>query len=353
MSWRDGVHLTGTPIWCDARRRRDVCFLSSADRVGRAGHGQLIGTAITLALLDAAGHGHLAVPLRQRFTLGTVRLELIPSGRGFGAAALHADIAGKTVLYAGAVRTSAGGVGDPAELRACDAVVVAAPYGEPHHRFPPLPDAIATAIDWTRGQLAAGRRPVLLVDSVLDGLEVASLLAAADIAVAGSRALREAGQRIAELVPPPQRIDGELVIGRTTTARTSAPRLATGSQELQRLGAPTSGVPALPAPGREPRAIVWLDADRAGLTRSLGDRPIATALISGRAIEGATGYDTGVPWAAAADRAQLLSWIEATGARDVFVTGACAEAIVAALGARARVIGPPRQMTLFPREATS
>src|SRR5215475_14181968 len=86
VTWRDGVHLTGTPIWCD-------------------GHGQLIGTAITLALVDATGPGHLAVPLRQRFTLGTVRLELIPSGRGFGAAALFADGTGKTVLYAGAVRT--------------------------------------------------------------------------------------------------------------------------------------------------------------------------------------------------------------------------------------------------------
>jgi putative mRNA 3-end processing factor len=339
VTWRDGVHLTGTPIWCDARRRRDVCFLSSADRVGRTGHGQLIGTAITLALVDATGPGHLAVPLRQRFTLGTVRLELIPSGRGFGAAALHADVTGKTVLYAGAVRTGAGGVGDAAELRACDAVVVAAPYGEPRHQFPPIATAIAAAIDWTRAQLAAGRRPVLLVDTVLDGLEVASRLAAEDIALAGGRALREAAHRITELVPPPQRVGGEIAIGSQTF-----PRLV-----LE----PASGIPAIAAPGREPRAIVWLDADRAQLARALGDRPAATALVSARAIDGAAGCDTGIAWAAAADRAQLLAWIEATGARDVFVTGPCAEAIVAALGARARVIGPPHQMPLFPREATS
>lgn len=383
MTWRDGVHLTGTPIWCDARRRRDVCFLSSADRIGRTGHGQLIGTAITLALLDATGAGHLAVPLRQRFTLGTVRLELIPSGRGFGAAALHADVAGRTVLYAGAVRTSAGGVGDAAELRTCDAVVVAAPYGEPHHQFPPLPTAIAAAIDWTRAELAAGRRPVLLVDSVLDGLEVASRLAAEDIAIAGGRALREAGQRIAELVPPPQVVDGMVAIGRSIGPRALGreprgpggrdarvaepalepaggdpqppPGLALGSETFPRplLQEPASGIPAIAAPGREPRAIVWLDADRASLARNLGDRPAATALVSARAIAGAAGCDTGFAWAAAADRAQLLGWIEATGARDVFVTGACAEAIVAALGARARVIGPPHQMQLFPHEATS
>src|SRR5215468_2521820 len=280
VTWRDGVHLTGTPIWCDARRRRDVCFLSSADRIGRTGHGQLIGTAITLALVDASGPGHLAVPLRQRFTLGTVRLELIPSGRGFGAAALHADVAGKTVLYAGAVRTSTGGVGDAAELRTCDAVVVAAPYGEPRHQFPPLATAIAAAIDWTRAQLAAGRRPVLVVDSVLDGLEVASRLAAEAIAIAGGRALREAAHRIAELVPPPQLVDDEVAIGRSIGPRAIAPKprqapraepsagadlltpshLAVGSQTFPRLALDaTSGVPLIAPPGRDPRAIVWLD----------------------------------------------------------------------------------------------
>jgi putative mRNA 3-end processing factor len=311
VSWRDGVHLTGTPIWCDARRRRDVCFLSSADRAGRSGHSQLIATAATLALIGARDKGHLAVPLRQRFTLGTVRLELIPSGRGLGAAALYADVTGRTVLYAGAVRTTAGGAGEAGEVRSCDAVVVAAPYGAPDHRFPPLAGAIEATIEWARAQLAEGRRPVLLVDALLDGLEVASRLAADGIAIAGARALRDAAQRIADLVP------------------------------------------AIAAPGREPRTIVWLDADREGLVRSLGDRPFATALVSARAAGGFAGSDAGFAWATAADRPQLLGWIESTGAREVFVTGACAESIVAALGPRARVIGPPHQMSLFPGEAVS
>lgn len=311
MSWRDGVHLTGTPIWCDARRRRDVCFLSSADRAGRSGHGQLIATAATLALIGARDKGHLAVPLRQRFTLGTVRLELIPSGRGLGAAALYADVTGRTVLYAGAVRTTEGGAGEAGEVRSCDAVVVAAPYGEADHRFPPLAGAIDSTIDWALAQLAVGRRPVLLVDALLDGLEVASRLAADGVAVAGARALRDAAHRIADLMP------------------------------------------AIAAPGREPRAIVWLAADRETLTRSLGDRPFSTALVSARAAAGHAGCDAGFAWATAADRPQLLGWIESTGAREVFVTGACAESIVATLGARARVIGPPHQMSLFPGEALS
>jgi len=115
VTWRDGVHLTGTPIWCDARRRRDVCFVSSADRVPRGGHGQLIATPTTLALVGtSADAGHLGVPLRRPFTLGTLRLELIPSGRCLGAAALHVDARGRTALYAGPVRTADAPAGEPA-----------------------------------------------------------------------------------------------------------------------------------------------------------------------------------------------------------------------------------------------
>jgi hypothetical protein len=289
-----------------------VCFASSVDRVGR-GHGQLIGTPITLALLGCEGEGHLAVPLRKRFTLGTLRLELIPSGRGLGAAALYVDGAGlvagrggHTVLYAGAVRTTSGGAGEPAEVRTCDALVVGAPFGEAHHKFPPLARVIDEACAWARAQLAADRRPVLFVDSALDGLEVALRLAGAGMPVAAGRAIRAAAARMG------------------------------GAAPVQ-----------LAAPGKVPRAVVWLDADHAGVLKALAGKRFATALASGRALDSATGYDAAFVWAHAADRAQLLAWIESAGARDVFVTGACADAIALALGARARVIGPPRQMALF------
>jgi len=302
VEWRDGVHLTGTPIWCDARRRRDVCFVSSADRVGRVGHGQLIGTPLTLALLGA-GAGHLGVPLRQRFTLGTVRLELLPSGRGAGAAMLYAELGDARVLYAGAIRTR--GAGELADVRACDALVVAAPVAG---ALPGLDDVVARVIAWLRARLAERVRPVLVVDSVLDGLEVAARLARDGIAFAGSPSLRDAAQH--------------------------ARKLAT--------------LPAIRARGTEPCALIRVDGDRARIAA-----PIATALVSPRALDAPAGVDAVFAWPFVADRKQLLAWIDQTGARDVFVTGAHADAIAAAIGARARSLGPPRQMTLFPREATS
>lgn len=307
MTWRDGVHLTGTPIWCDARRRRDICFVSSADRLARAGHGQLIGTPLTLALLGTKGEGDLAVPVRQRFTLGTLRLELIPSGRGLGAAALFVDAGGRATLYAGAVRTQRGGIGDAAEVRACEALVVHAPFGEAHHVFPRLPEVTEKAAAWAKAELAAERRPVLFCDTALDGLELAVTLGAHGLAIAGARAIRDAAARI--------------------TGRTPLPPIGT--------------------PGKEPRVVIWLDGDHGGLVKALAGKRFSTALASGRAVEGATGYDAGFPWATAADRKALLAWIDSANAREVFVTGPCADAVAAALGPRARVVGPPRQMALF------
>lgn len=284
------MHLTGTQIWCDARRRRDVCFASSIDGVSTKGHGQLIATATTLALLDAdVASGHLAVPLRQRFALGTIRLELIPSGRGLGAAALHVDLAGRTVLYASTVRTIAGGAGDPAEVRPSDAVVVAAPFGLPGQKFPALDEVAERVIAWVR----ATPRGVLVVESALDALEIALRLGP-HVRLAASRRVRDAASR------------SKLAI------------------EWKKDGA----------------TLVTM-ADRAPV-----DRP--SALVAARAIAGHAGHAAGFAWSNAADRKQLLGWIEGTGAREVFVTGACAESIVLALGAaRARILGPPTQMTLL------
>jgi len=265
VTWRDGVHLTGTPIWCDARRRRDVCFASSAETVG-PGHGQLIATPQTLALIGAKGQ--LGVPLRKPFTLGTLRLELIASGRGVGAAALHVDAGDHTVLYAGAIRG--------AEVRAADAVVVASPLAEPAD---PPRDAATKLVAWTREHEA----PVVAVDSVLDGLEVASALAGAGLAVAGTKSLRDAAAR-AEL-------------------------------------------PAIAAKGD---VLIKVDGDRARLP-------------AGHSLQ----HVTARTWPLVASDRELLAWIDKTRASQVFVTGAGAERIASAVGPRARVLGPPRQMSLF------
>jgi hypothetical protein len=293
VAWRDGVHLVGTSIWCDARRRRDICFVSSADRVARADHGQLIATAPTLALLGATT-GHLAVPLRRPFTLGTVRLELIASGRSRGSAALHVDLGDRSVLYAGAIRTR--DCDEPADVRACDAVVVTAPVGLPDHVLPARSTVAANLVAWTREQVARRARPALVVETASDGLEVVATLAREGVWFVASRALRAAAAHL-----------GEPIATRPPTGNVVVRTLAERKRDEE-----------------------------------------ITALVSPRGLERPRGFAAWFAWPFCADRGELLAWIAATAARDVFVTGPCAEAICAAVGPRARVLGPPRQIELFP-----
>ena len=266
----------------------------------RAGHGQLIGTPTTIAMIAGRDVGHLAVPVRKPFTLGTLRLELIPSGRTLGAAALHVDTGMRTVLYAGAIRTTH--ATDGAEVRASDAVVVSAPVGEEHHKLAALDEVADALIAWVRARLAAGTWAVVVVDTALDGLEVGARLAAASLTVTGSKSLRDAAA----------------VVG--------------------------DSAPAIRAPGKEPALVIRAEADRLKLPTTV---PPPAALVSARAVDPQPGWDATFAWPFVANREQLLAWIEQARAKHVFVTGACAETIAAAVGARAHVLGPPQQMALF------
>lgn len=310
--WRDGVHLVGTPVWCDARRRRDVCFASAYGRVGRSGHGQLIATPATLAMVGADGAGDLGVPVRRRFTLGTLQLELIPSGHALGAAALRVELEGRSVLYAGAVCTRSIGLAEPGEVRTADCAVVAAPYGAAAHVFPPPAQVAAQLVEWVAASAARGH-VLLLVSAELKALDVAAVLAGAGIAACAPLALRNLARR----------------------ARIAAP-----------------SVPELRAiPRDRPAVVIATVPQRAKLAAELAKRPLAIGWISGEAIDpvavAAQRVERGFAWSSCADRAQLLAWIEATSAREIYVTGRCAPEIAAHLGKRAAVLGPPLQMRLF------
>jgi hypothetical protein len=316
VSWRDGVHVTGTAIWCDARRARDVCFVSSADRVVRAGHGQIIATRETAAQLGGAVGEQLTVPYRRPFTLGAVGLELMPSGHALGAAALWVEHGGRRTIYAGPMAARHHGLGEPAEIRACDALVIAAPYGRKVHAFPSPTDAAAQLVAWAV-DVARNAVPVVLVTSIGKGLDVAAALTAGGLDVVAHRAIHHTAQRL--------RTAGIA----TPAVHRAGKRVAAG------------------------RALVWSLRDRARLD-GIEVTPRKVALVSGLAVErdavAAASCDVAFAWSNSADRDELIGLVRASAASQVFVTGRCADDIVRALGGSARRLGPPEQMSLFAAE---
>lgn len=327
VTWRDGIHLSGTPIWCDALRARDVCFVSCAHALGNARHGQLIATAPTLALLAAhtpqTSGTQLPVTYGRPFSLGTVRLELIPSGHGLGSAGLVADVTGRRVLHAGTVNPHGGGLGGVAGIRQCDALVVAAGYGDPRFRFPSVDETVAHVAAFAAEVTSSGGTAILLVSSASKALDVASRLTTAlatsapGAAFLGHRAFHAAARKLRASHPDLPRIrrwQGTLPAGHV---------LLWPAHRRDTLPAP------VPAPSR-------------------------VALVSGQALDpdavASLRVDAAFAWSNQADHDELVRYIETSAARQVYVTHRFAEALAARLTGGTRVVralGPPRQMSLL------
>jgi Cft2 family RNA processing exonuclease len=322
VSWRRGTHITATPIWCDAQRAREVCFVSCAHAVDDTRHGQLIATEATRALLTRQPESALTSPYGRPFTLGTRRLELIQSGHALGSAALAVDVDDRRVLYAGAINPHGGDLGGVADTRDCDAIVVAASYGDARFRFPEIASARAQLLGFAEETGAAGGLAVALVSSASKALDVAAYLAGENIEVLAHRTMHHAAQKVRQLddalLPPIRRWSGKTRADKTTL-------------------------------------LLWPSWRHSALAQAKLPAGSRMALVSGAAIDAQSiaevGADTGIAWSNQADHDELLAYIDACGATQVYLTGTYAEPLAATLDCSARparALGPPRQMNLFP-----
>lgn len=317
VSWRDGLHLTGTSIWCDARRSRDVCFASTASALHTARHGQLIATAETIALLEVAHtiSAPLAVPYGHPFTLGRHRLELFASGHALGAASLLVQVDDKRVVYAGAVNPHGSGLGGGADVRACDVLVVSARYAQPRFRFPEAAEVLGELRAFCSEIVGHEGLAVLLLDTAAKALDVAAALGG-DFPFDAHRSIYEAAARFRQRPEVP-------VIRRH------------GGKQ-----------------GKGGRVLLWPLRVRDKLA-ALPERS-AVALVSGRAIDeraiASAGASHGFALSSHADFDELRRYIEESGAAEVYLTQAPddGQPLAQALGKlQVEPIGPPEQMSLF------
>lgn len=311
VEWRGGVHVVGTPLWCDAPRGRDACFVSAADVPGAHRHRQLIATEATLKLLPERPRGTvLATPYGRPFTLGNLRVELFPSGHAAGAASLAVDVGGARVVHAGAIAPAR------AEVRACDALVLDAMFAHPRYRFPPAEEVEARLAAWVAETTADGATAVLLARPLACGPGLARLLAGR-ATLRAHRAFVDTARRLRALgeeLPPLRRFEGTPAAG---------------------------DVVLWPLEAADARAVA-------------PGRRLRRALVDGHALDPAVvarlGIDAAFPLADRAGHDELLEYARQAGAREVHLVGGPADELAAALATRgiaARPLGPPRQLSLF------
>jgi putative mRNA 3-end processing factor len=337
-------------IACDAPGAAELAFVSHAEalpvarggaahRGGRATRTQVLTTPETLTLMGPRGERLRARALSpgfgRPFTLGFLRLELIPAGHQLGAASLLCDTGSARVLYGGAV--GAGAVprdwaraseqprarpfGPPGEVRGCDAVCVDAAFADPRFEFLPIEEAHTRVLEFCADARARGCAPVLWVHALGPAQDAARVLRADGWRVRADRAVVDATARYLACgldVPSVARFSGKL-----------------SSNEVLLCAAPSAGGPA---PRHGP----------------FGARPIRLAWLSEWAGDSAARdrlrVDLGIPTSTRADLAGVVAYIVASGAREAALLRAPSDALGAELRRRkieTYPLGPPRQIGLF------
>jgi hypothetical protein len=339
LSWRAGVHIVGTRLWCDALRAHDLCFVSSTQGLRRRRDaGTLLCTERTLRLRQALGEpvrapeSVLLSPVGRPFHLGTLRMELFPSGEAPGAASLWLKLpSGQCVVYAGTPCAQPAAGVEPMQVRAGEALVCAAPLAGLDGELPERATALGVLRDLVGQGQAAGAVTVILCSPLAGAPAIWSQLQAdaAVVVVHGevARALRAYAEL--GLLPP------------STAPRRYTRPLGPGAVLLWPAAVPLP--PAVRLQGPKARGLRVILSVGAAIAEAVVARAQA-ALPVGAELAGAVALADGL------DQPALRRYIADSEAKVVYLTAGYSDGLAATLrrtGVQLLPLGPPRQLPLF------
>jgi putative mRNA 3-end processing factor len=322
------VRIEGTILGCDVASGTGVGFVSNAfttpparRRFRPGSRTQWIATAETLALLGRSGErlarAALVAPPGRPFTLGDLRIEVIPQDAFPGASAVLVEGRSRRWLYTGPLgRAAASG----AALRSVDALCVDATFG--HISLPPPDETWAAFHDQLANLRKRGHAAIVFVPL---GETAAPVL----VRWPSPRPVLRAHRAIVALA------------GQLRAAGFAAP------------------VPSRFAGKLDPGDVLLWPADQRGSPqlRHLDGAPTETFFVSGWARQTPTAghlqvaADHAIPWSSLCDREALLTFARTTGARDIATAGAgataLAEDLARELGQLTYALVPPTQIGLF------
>lgn len=314
-----GVHLADSILWCDADRKNDLCFISHshADYIGK--NRRILATDTTVRILTR-GTGKidsLTSPYRRRFTLGPLDLEMHPAGHVLGAAQLLIVRDGRRIVYTSDVNTRETATAERAEPIPCDVLALPATYGSAMYAFPPREEVVAGIEKFVEDCLNDRATPVLIANQVGTSQELMQILGKAGHRLRVHRSIYDVAKIYKELginLPGSRRFQG--------------------------------------SPAKDEVVIFPPILRRHASIRKL--RKYRTALVTGRALDEAFVHrhrvDTAFPLSDSADHKELLAFVEATQASEIYLVGGHIEEFGATLRSRGhRVFSliPPQQLSLF------
>lgn len=182
----DGLHLEGSILWLDAQRNGDLSFLSSANQSTGTFHPQVIATEETVKLLEASKKRPKALVCQYNrpFSIGKLKMELLPSGGVLGGASLHVEIENRRILYAPSLQTQKNDLVRTMQLKKAHTLILNAYHPNPSALMPNRKKEKERLLETVRRDVAKGVYPIIRCQPIATAQEITKLLADNDIPVA-------------------------------------------------------------------------------------------------------------------------------------------------------------------------
>lgn len=162
----EGIHLGGTDLWFDAKKKVNLSFISNANIPSVPHHDRIIATPETLKLIEGRTKNSivLSCPYNRPFTIGKTKIELIPSGYSLGSSQIVAEIKDKRVVYTGDLKVRYSATSKFIEIRRCDVLIMKCRYGHPKFHFPPDEEVSEKIYEFIKESFYFNYVPVVFID---------------------------------------------------------------------------------------------------------------------------------------------------------------------------------------------
>ena len=164
IEYKNGIHLKGTELWFDSKKKVPLSFISSATIDKFTPPEKILATPETIKFLEKKIKKPvvLACPYYRPFALGNMQVELVPSGTMLGSSQIIVDKGDKTLLYSGDINLKKLPTTDPAYTKHCDVLIMKCRYGLKEYQFPSFEQSIKQVISFVEEAMSTGSTPVLV-----------------------------------------------------------------------------------------------------------------------------------------------------------------------------------------------
>ena len=182
----DGLHLANSILWFDAQENGDLSFLSAASTTFNPKVPQVIATSETIKILEAFRKKPTALKCQYNrpFSIGRLRIELLPSGSTLGGASLYVETDQGSLLYAPQLQPHRIATVRAMQLKKAQVLVLGAAHRDPSEAMPNRKREKERLLETVQSLVKAGVYPVILCETIGTAQELTKLLSDHEVPVA-------------------------------------------------------------------------------------------------------------------------------------------------------------------------